>query len=68
MVESAWAEDIGQFLYHLPIYTPTQDILQSLEKIELKIIYMKENGFTLKKQEADDTPHKLLRMQTTQMT
>ena len=29
---------------------------------------MKENGFTLKKQEADDTLHKLLQMQTTQMT
>ena len=30
---------------------------------------MKENGFTLKKRpDADDTPHKLLRVQTAQMT
>ena len=29
---------------------------------------MKENGFALKKQEADVTPHKLLQTKTTQMT
>ena len=29
---------------------------------------MKENGFTLKKQEADNNLHKLLQTQTTQMT
>ena len=29
---------------------------------------MKENGFTLKRKEADDTPQKLLQTQTTQMT
>ena len=28
---------------------------------------MKENGFTLEKEEADDTPHKLLRTRTMPM-
>ena len=35
MVESAWAEDMGQFLYHLD---PNTRKIRSLEKIKLKII------------------------------
>ena len=35
--------------------------------LRTSIDLMKENGFTLKRQEADDTPHKLLRVQTKQM-
>ena len=36
MVESAWAGDMGQFLYHLD--PDARKITRSLEKIELKII------------------------------
>ena len=36
MVKSAWAEDMGQFLYHLD--PNTRKITRSLEKIKLKII------------------------------
>ena len=36
--------------------------------LRTSIDLIKENGFTLKKQEADDTPLKLLRTQTMQMT
>ena len=36
--------------------------------LQTSIDLMKENGFTLEKQEADDTPHELLRAQTTLMT
>ena len=36
MIESAWAEDTGQFLYHLD--SDTRKITRSLEKIKLKII------------------------------
>ena len=36
MIESDWAEDMGQFLYHLD--PDTKKITRSLEKIKLKII------------------------------
>ena len=36
MVESTWAEDMGQFLYHLD--PDTRKITRSLDKMELKII------------------------------
>ena len=36
MVESAWAEDIGQFHYHLD--PDTREITRRLEKIKLRII------------------------------
>ena len=36
MVESAWAEDIGQFLYYLD--PDTRKITRRLEKIKLKIM------------------------------
>ena len=36
MVESAWAEDMGQFLYHLD--PNTRKITKRLEKIKLKTI------------------------------
>ena len=36
MVESTWAEVMGQFLYHLD--PNTRKITRSLEKIKLKII------------------------------
>ena len=36
MVESTWAEDMGQFLYHPD--PDTRKITRSLEKMKLKII------------------------------
>ena len=36
MVESAWAEDMGQFLYRLD--TNTRKINKRLKKLQLKII------------------------------
>ena len=36
--------------------------------LRMMIDLIKENGFTQKRQEADDTPQKSLRMQTTQVT
>ena len=36
MIESAWAEDMGQFLYHLD--SDTRKITKTLEKIKLKMI------------------------------
>ena len=36
MVESAWAEDMGQFLYHLD--PNTRKITRKLEKLQMKII------------------------------
>ena len=36
MVESTWAEDMGQFFYHLD--SDTRKITSNLEKIKLKII------------------------------
>ena len=36
MVESAWAEDMGQFLYHLD--PDIRKIKSRLEKLQLKII------------------------------
>ena len=36
--------------------------------LRMSVDLMKENGFTLKKQEVDDTPHKQLSTQTTHMT
>ena len=36
MVESTWAEDMGQFLYHLDL--DTRKITRRLEKLQLKII------------------------------
>ena len=38
MVKSTWAEDMGQFLYHLDTHKIKIKIKRGLEKIKLKII------------------------------
>ena len=64
----SWDGDIDFFVHVAGVLQGNTFIICLDYVLQTSIDLIKENGFIQKKQEADDTPHKLLQTQTMQMT